>query len=159
MKHSSYIIPAIDFYIYPFSKEVNTYDKLQEMMNTQISKRQFTLIPFGEVDGLTSEEVTKSLHIEKYFAIVAVSKIHKNCIQDDRNIKEVTYSFFDTVVFDKDLDKEMEIGQRMEQYIENNYNSFSNKCKRIASSFLEKYQYSGYEETKTKIKRIEQKRK
>lgn len=161
MKHNSYIIPAVQFYLLKMPQLAYSYpmDYLKSVLANQIERRNFTLIPFDNINGLTGEEIAKCFHLDKYFAIAPAVVADEYYISGAQKNTSFNISFLDGIIFNKDIDETMEIGQRMENYIFRNYNSFSDKQKRIYHSFLEQYQYDGYESAKAKIKSIEQNRK
>ena len=123
-------------------------------INKEIEKQDFSLVSFDEVDGLTIEELKDSIHAGKYIVFTAVVLTNVYDIKRDLAERIPNYCLMDTVVFNTEIHSDMEIGKRIEQYIETNYTSFPIKRKRIYNSFLEKYQYNGYEVVKEKIKAI-----
>jgi len=156
MKQNSYIIPAVQFYILKVKEDLNRYSPEEAMkkINKEIERQDFSLVSFDEVDGLTIEELKDSIHAGKYIAFTAVVLTNEYYIKRNLASRVPNYYLIDTAVFNTEFYSDMEIGKRIEQYIETDYASFSTQKKRIYNSFLEKYQYNGYEEVKEKIKVI-----
>ena len=146
MKENTFDIPSVKFCIVydisnrNFSKSVGHYFGYD-----------ICLIPFEAVDGLSIDDVLKTIKTEEFiFAAVSLAKAMIGPYRD--------FSFLLTEKFDSDrletLKSEL-IDETIEKIFEEKYNSLSYQEQRIYNCFFERYQDGSYEKTKERIKRLE----
>lgn len=173
MKDNTYVIPAIQFYILKgpvvdFSSF--TKEEIVGKLNLALKSGNASLIPFENVDGLTVKEMIDCLQIKEYFAVVAAAtftekRINNHEVQTEKtNINILSAAIFNTSadelkcgisVFDvKNDELDQTVDRLYQSYIERSYCYDEPRTRSIYNSFLEKYQYQDYEQTKKKKREI-----
>ena len=146
MRENTFDIPSVKFcLVYDisnrnFSKSVGHYFGYD-----------ICLIPFEDVDGLTFDDVLKTIKTEEFvFAAVSLAKAMIGPHRD--------FSFLIAEKFDSDkleMLKSERIDKTIEKAFEEKYINSDENTKRMYRCFFERYQDSSYEQTKDRVKRLE----
>ena len=155
MKNNTYDVPAYKFGIVKIEVEGTTPDKyFPSDYECAITSGQCTIIPFENVDGLTVDDVTSFLKTKELHLIAYVS-YEKAYIGGCGVFRDIVMQIHaDNNLLDHNPTKTVD--KVFEKILESHYNHMTDKAKRVSNCFFERYQDKSYEDTKSRIKRLEQ---
>ena len=147
MKENTFDIPSVKFCIgYDISNKNNVSTVVGHYFGYNLG-----LIPFENVDGLTIDDVLKTIKTEE-FVFAAISLV-KSIIGPHSDFSFLVIEKFDS----NSLQSQMleRIDKEVEKRLEEKYCQANEKEKRIYQSFFERYQDGSYQKTKERRKRLE----
>ena len=139
--------PSIDDQVF----KKNDLEAIEKQFDKILNNKNFYIIDFSKIDGLTIDEILNHNKLQSKNAIIVIAYTEMS-YTDIYNQKYTDISILSGIIVNRnDLNKNTTIDKEVEKIMMNSYNSINNRV--VNYCYLERYRYGSKDEVDKVLKK------